>query len=65
MGGEWGDGGWGNRNIVYMERRSRNTIISITIIITQPAESPTGKEGFDPGSALLKVDTLTQGHNGW
>ena len=48
-----------------MERRSRNTKISISIIITQPAESPTGKEGFDPGSALLKVDTLTLSHQRW
>ena len=57
--------GGGDRNIVYIERRSRNTIISISISITQRAESPTGKEEFDLGSALLKVDTLTQGHNGW
>ena len=48
-----------------MERRSRNTIISISIIVTQPAESPTGKEGFNPESAALKVDTLTLGHHGW
>ena len=57
--------GGGDRNIVFTDRRSRNTIISITIIITQPAESPTGKEGFDPGSAALKVDTLTLSHHGW